>query len=157
MQLTRSAWLIYLMLLLPLATLADTHTVQGQYPLQIFSLSGPVCPVTGINSDGDIPANGCADQLLPDVELMLERFDTQEQAFVPVTIFRTNENGYANLQVDQRGIYRVNMYKELSPFPSPIDYPMFLGPVMFTVPAHHFDPQDHQLTPVVVNFDSGIR
>ncbi len=120
------------------------------YWIQVFALSGPVCPVVILGEE-------CPDALLSGVLLVLERLDRRGGVFEEVTRFETNERGYAHLLVERRGTYRV----DVAPRPSTgllAQRPPFLeSPVTFRVPARHRTENGFQLTPVVVNFDSGIR
>jgi hypothetical protein len=66
-------------------------------------------------------------------------------------------SGYADLLVKLHGTYRVNIPNGRPLGLSVAGSPFFLGPVKFSLPARHIVEDGLRLTPVVVNFDSGIR
>ena len=77
------------------ALLAPVGASAGKgYSVQVFALSGPVCPVA-------IAGRECPDVLLPGVELVLERY--HKDGWTEVQRFETNISGYANLRVARRG------------------------------------------------------
>lgn len=121
------------------------------FQIQVFALSGPACggPV--------ILGEDCPDVLLPGAELVLEKWEGKRRGWKPVTRFNTNRSGYADLVVKQRGRYRVEAPEDDAVGIRPAPLPFFEGPVQFRVPARHLTAQGVQLTPVVVQFDSGIR
>jgi hypothetical protein len=120
------------------------------YWIQVFAQSGPMCPVVVLGEE-------CPDALLAGVELVLEKRIRKRGVFREVARFVTNANGYAELFVDKRGIYRVDVSRDRSPGPSPAGPPFLQSPVTFRVPARHQTVDGFRLTPVVVSFDSGIR
>jgi hypothetical protein len=120
------------------------------FAIQVFALSGPTCPVVILGEE-------CPDALLPGIELVLEWFNREHREFEQVTRFKTNANGYADLFVKRRGAYRVDVPNDRSLGLRAAGPPFFLGPVRFRVPARHIAEDGFRLTPVVVNFDSGIR
>ena len=128
------------------------QSAQPDFYIQVFALSGPVCPV--VRPDVD-----CPDALLPGAALRLQRLHRKSGSWRDVRSFETNARGYATLLVHRRGLYRVTVPpEEPSPLPRPMAYPLFEGEVSFNVPARHFGPANYaRLTPVVVLFDSGIR
>jgi hypothetical protein len=131
---------------------AQTDADEGFW-IQVFALVGPQCPVV-------IEGVECPDGLLAGAELVLER--KHHKSFEPVERFRTNASGYADLWVETKGTYRVSapLTRLPRPFPRPelrVGPPWFAGPVTFRVPARHRAADGLRLTPVVVEFDSGIR
>ena len=124
--------------------------VEG-YHVQVFALNGPACggPV--------ILGEDCPDVLLPGAKLVLQQWNRRLDAWEDVTRFDTNQSGYANLFVKTRGRYRVDVPADDSLGISPAPLPFFEGPVQFRVPARHIAADGFQVTPVVVQFDSGIR
>ncbi|MDH3214023.1 MAG: hypothetical protein OEM05_16210 [Myxococcales bacterium] len=119
------------------------------YWIQVFALAGPSCPVV-------VVGQACPDFLLPGVELVLERL-TRRRGAVAVARFETNANGYASVFVERPGMYRVDVPEAAPGELRAARPPFFLGAVEFRVPARHTAEDGSQLTPVVVNFDSGIR
>ena len=125
---------------------------RANFYIQVFALSGPVCPVVR-------PDANCADVLLPGAALLLQRLHRRSNSWRDVMRFQTNRQGYASLLVHRRGHYRITVPAlEPSPFPRPMVYPAFEGDVLFNVPARHFGSTNFaNVTPVVALFDSGIR
>jgi hypothetical protein len=121
------------------------------FHVQVFALSGPACggPV--------ILGEECPDALLPGAELVLQRLNRKQRAWVDVTVFTTNSRGYADLLVKRRGLYRIDAPRDDAGGIRPAPLPAFQGPVRFRVPAYHESADGLRLTPVVVHFDSGIR
>ena len=119
----------------------------GPFLIQVFALVGPACPVV-------ISGQECPDLLLPGARLVLERRNRSARTFQEVKRFETNSSGYANLTVERRGIYRVDVLRE--PVDGIFGPTFFAGPVTFKVPARHEDGNSVRATPVVVHFDSGI-
>jgi len=123
----------------------------GGFHIQVFALSGPACGGPVVLGDE------CPDVLLPGAELVLQRQNRRLDAWEDVAHFRTNRSGYANLFVKDRGLYRVDVPEDDSIGIRPAPLPFFEGPVQFRVPARHEAADGFQVTPAVVQFDSGIR
>ena len=120
------------------------------FHIQVFALSGPACG--GPVALGD----ECPDVLLPGAELALQKLNRRSGRWEDVTFFETNRNGYANLFVKKRGVYRVDVPEDDSTGIRPMPLPFIEGPVQFRVPARHESANGFRLTPVVVQFNSGI-
>ena len=131
-------------LLLAPASPADEPT-RPDYHIQVFALTGPVCPVTQEEAE-------CPDALLPEAELVLQRIHRPTGTWEDITRFETNDQGYASLLVHRGGSYRITRPSDApSLAPRSMLSRAFEGEVFFKVTARHYGPMKFaNVTPVVV-------